>query len=181
MATKKTDSTGAGQGGAAAKKTGSASKTASAQKSAPAAEGGSAQKSAAKGAPKSAQKGATAKRAGGGGARKSGGSPDLRTEARGFVSGRPQGWNHDEWLGFLDDLRGRGHNVEDRDAIGSLLERERLAVTLEKVPGLGAQRVKSISERYGNVWRLKDASVDDLTRDTKIPRPLAERILETLR
>ena len=181
MATKKTDSTGAGQGGAAAKKTGSASKTASAQKSAPAAEGGSAQKSAAKGAPKSAQKGATAKRAGGGGARKSGGSPDLRTEARGFVSGRPQGWNHDEWLSFLDDLRQRGHNVEDRDAIGSLLERERLGVVLERVEGISAQRVRAIADRYGNVWRLKDASPEELAREAKIPQPLAERILESVR
>jgi hypothetical protein len=181
MATKKTDSTAGGQGGAAAKKSGSASKSASAQKSAPAAQGGSAQKSAPKSASKSAQKSAPAKRAGGGAARKSAGGPDLRADARGFVSGRPQGWNHDEWLGFLEDLRGRGHNIEDRDAIGSLLERERLAVMLEKVEGLGSQRVKSISERYGNVWRLKDASVDALTRETKIPRPLAERILESVR
>jgi hypothetical protein len=183
MATKKTDSTEGVQGGAAAKKTGSPSKTASAQKSAPA-KGASA-------APKSAQKSAPVKRAGGGTTGESGrgaraktasrGGPDLRADARGFVSGRPQGWNHDEWLGFLEDLRQRGHNVEDRDAIGSLLERERLGVMLEKVPGIGAQRVRSIADHYGNVWRLKDASADELSRDAKIPRPLAERILDSVR
>ena len=54
-------------------------------------------------------------------------------------------------------------------------------MTLEKVPGLGAQRVKSISERYGNVWRLKEASADDLARDANVPRPLAERIVESVR
>ena len=177
MATKKTDSTEGGLGGAAAKKTGSASKTASAQKSAPAAAKGvsaqkSATKSAQKSASKSAQKSAPAKRAGG---------LDLRAEARGFVAGRPQGWNHDEWLGFLEDLRQRGHNVEDRDAIGSMLERERLGVVLERVEGISAQRVRSISERYGNVWRLKDATPEELARETKIPQPLAERILESVR
>ena len=46
MATKKTDSTADGQGGAAAKKSGPASKTTSAAKSAPTAPGVSAQKSA---------------------------------------------------------------------------------------------------------------------------------------
>lgn len=173
MATKKTDSTGGNQGGAAAKKTGSASKTTSAQKSAPAAKSGSPQKSA--------QKSAPAKRAGGGAKSASGGGPDLRADVRGFVSGRPQGWNHDEWLSFLEDLRGRGHNIEDRDAVGSLLERERLSVILEKVPGIGAQRVRSVAERYGNVWRLKDASADELSRDANIPRPLAERILDSVR
>ena len=176
MATKKTDSAGGIEGGAGSK-TGSASKTASAQKSAPAAaKGASAQKSATKSAPKSAsksaQKSAPAKRAGG---------LDLRSEARGFVAGRPQGWNHDEWLSFLDDLRQRGHNVEDRDAIGSLLERERLGVVLERVEGISAQRVRAIADRYGNVWRLKDASPEELAREAKIPQPLAERILESVR
>ena len=176
MATKKTDSTDGGRGGAAAKKTGSASKTASAQKSAPAAQSGAGQKSATKSSQKSAQKSAPAKRAGG-----SRGGLDLKSEARGFVTGRPQGWNHDEWLGFLDDLRQRGHNVEDRDAIGSMLERERLGAMLERVEGISPQRVRSISERYGNVWRLKDANAEELARDAKIPQPLAERILESVR
>ena len=181
MATKKTDGTDGtdgAKGGAAAKKTGSASKTGSAQKSAPAKSGGaqkSAPQGAAKSAQKSAQKSAPAKRAGGSG------GLDLRADARGFVAGRPQGWNHDEWLGFLDDLRQRGHNVDDRDAIGSLLERERLGVVLERVDGIGSQRVRSISEKYGNVWRLKDASPEELARDAKIPLPLAERILESVR
>ena len=49
----------------------------------------------------------------------------------------------------MDDLRQRGHNVEDRDAIGSMLERERLGVVLERVEGISAPRVRVIAERYG--------------------------------
>jgi hypothetical protein len=107
--------------------------------------------------------------------------PDLRADARNFAAARPEGWNHDEWLGFLEGLRERGHNIEDKEAIGSMLERERLSVALERVPGIGAQRVRAIAESYPNVYLLKDASPQDLADRAKIPLPLAERIKETLR
>lgn len=168
MATSKTGGSGAQKsagepaGGAAAKK--------GAGKSAAKAAGA---KAPAKTAGKSA---GTAKRAA-----TRGGQPDLRSEARGFVSGRPHGWTHDDWMGFLEDLRSRGHNVEDKDAIGSVLERERLAHLLEKVPGIGTQRVNAITTRYGNIWRLKEASADELAREVNVPRPLAERIVESVR
>ena len=77
--------------------------------------------------------------------------PDLRGELRRFVGEHPQGWRHDDWLGLLDRLRERGHEVGDPDAVGSSLERERVAVTLEGVKGIGPQRIRSIVERYGTL------------------------------
>ena len=109
------------------------------------------------------------------------GGGDLRGDARAFAAARPHGWNHDEWLGFLDDLRQKGHNIEDRETVGNLLERERLSIALERVPGIGPQRVRSIAERYGNLWRLKDVGAEELARDANIPRPLAERIVDSIR
>jgi hypothetical protein len=107
--------------------------------------------------------------------------PDLRADARNFAAARPEGWNHDEWLGFLEGLRDRGHNIEDKEAIGSLLERERLSVILERVPGIGAQRVRAIADSYPNVYLLKAASPQELAQRAKVPLPLAERIKETIR
>lgn len=105
---------------------------------------------------------------------------DLRSDVREFAKGRPQGWNHDEWLGFIEHLRGRGHNINDQEAIGSMLERERIGVLLEKVPGLGAQRIRSISEAFGNVWRLREADADEIARTAKLPRDVAQRVVDTL-
>ena len=197
MATKKTDSQGVGGSGGGStggpgKGTPQKSASNSAAKSAPATSKGTASpKGAAAPRSSTAAKGSAARgaakspspAAGAGGARKStaAGQPDLRSDARAFVRGRPGGWDHDEWLGFLEDLRQRGHNIEDREAIGSVLEKERLGAVLEKVPGIGAQRVRSIAERYGNVWRLKEANPDELAREAGIPRPLAERIVESIR
>lgn len=159
--------TGNAAGGSAGSKSAGAKvaargKTAAGAKSAAGTKGASAAKTATRGA-------------------KAGGQNDLRSDARSFAAGRPDGWSHDDWLSFLEELRDRGHNIEDREAIGSLLERERLSLALEKVQGIGPQRVRSIAEKYGNVWRLKETSADDLARDASIPRPLAERIIESMR
>jgi hypothetical protein len=118
--------------------------------------------------------GATRKAAGG---RK----PDLRKDLRDFASSRPQGWSHDDWLQFLDHLQSRGHNIGDRDAIGSMLERERLALALERIPGVGPQRIRSIADRYGYLWRLRETDADQLSREAEIPRPVAEKVLAGLR
>lgn len=102
--------------------------------------------------------------------------PNLSGDLRQFVSENPHGWGHDEWLGLLDRLRERGHSVDDTEQVGRDLERERLATKLEGVQGVGPQRVKAISERYGSIWSLMYADVDDLVQAASIPRPLAERI-----
>lgn len=103
--------------------------------------------------------------------------PDLQKDLRAFASGRPDGWGHDDWLHFLEDLEQRGHNVNDRDAIGSMLERERLVLALEKVPGVGPRRVQAIADRYGYLWRLRETDADQLAREAKVPRGVAERVI----
>lgn len=154
--------------------------------------GGGAKSGAAKGGAKSGASAKGASRGAAGGARgaskgaskgasRSGSKTDLRRDLRDFASGRPEGWNHEDWMGFLEHLQSRGHNVNDRDQIGAALERERLSLALEQVQGMGPARVNSIAERYGNIWSLRNTSVDDLARDADIPHPLAERVLESVR
>lgn len=122
-----------------------------------------------------------ARTAGSTGTRRSGGSrANLKKDLRDFASTRPQGWSHDDWLRFLDDLQARGHNINDRDLIGSMLEKERLSLALERIPGLSAQRARTIADRYGYLWRLKETDADQLSNEAKIPRPVAEKVLEGL-
>jgi hypothetical protein len=60
---------------------------------------------------------------------------NLRADLREFVSARPRGWNHDQWLGLLDDLRGAATTLRRfRDRMS--LERERLAAQLEQIAGM---------------------------------------------
>ena len=106
---------------------------------------------------------------------------DLQRDLREFAKGRPQGWNHDEWLSFLEHLKERGHNINDQEAIGSLLERERINVLLEKVPGLGPQRIRTLTEKFGSVWRLRDADAGQLAAEAKLPRDVAQRVVEALK
>ena len=116
------------------------------------------------------------------GAAKAGGRrSDLTRDLRDFASTRPDGWSHDDWLQFLDHLQSRGHNVSDRDQIGSLLEGERLKLALQKIPGIGPARVKTIAERYGYLWRLRETDADQLAREADIPRNVAEKVLSGLR
>ncbi|MEX2583531.1 MAG: helix-hairpin-helix domain-containing protein [Gemmatimonadota bacterium] len=117
-------------------------------------------------------------RAAAAGAKKSSGAknPDLRKDLRDFASGRPTGWGHEDWLNFLESLRSRGHNVNDRDAIGLALERERLDLALNGVAGVGPQRRKSLVEKYDNVWTLRSADAGEIAKTAGIKRDLAEKI-----
>ena len=113
------------------------------------------------------------------GAGRAGGTPtgpDLQRALRDFAAARPNGWNHDDWTNFLQELESRGHNINDRDQIGAMLERERVMVLLEKVQGIGPQRVRSVADKYGSVWRLREASADDIAREAGVPRSLAEKL-----
>ena len=101
---------------------------------------------------------------------------DLRADLRDFAAGRPQGWGHDDWLNFLESLRGRGHDVRDHDAIGIALEKERLDVALSQVKGIGAQRRQALVDRFGTLWALRNADVDEIARLANIPRNVAERV-----
>ncbi|HSU16358.1 helix-hairpin-helix domain-containing protein [Longimicrobium sp.] len=106
--------------------------------------------------------------------------PDLRGDLRAFVTARPAGWGHDDWVAFLDHLRERGHDTTDPDAIGLLLERERLAALLERVPGMGPRRIDAVVGRYDTIWSAHQAGVDDLAALPNMTRALAEKVRQAL-
>jgi hypothetical protein len=103
-------------------------------------------------------------------------SPDLRRDLREFASARPSGWEHEDWLNFLETLQQRGHNVNDRDMIGRALERERLDLALSGVKGVGPQRRQALIEAFGTVWNVRNAEVERIAEVAKVPRTLAEQI-----
>jgi hypothetical protein len=109
-----------------------------------------------------------------------GSKPNMRSDLREFASTRPDGWSHDEWLGLLDSLRERGHDTSDTETIGRDLERERLSVTLERIPGLGPRKVDALVDRFGTLWSLRQANAEEIASVPTIPRNLAERIVEAV-
>lgn len=104
--------------------------------------------------------------------------PALAAALRGFAAERPGGWSHDDWLRLLHDLRERGLDVSDPDAVGRRLEAERLALVLGRVRGMGPRRVAAVVERFGTVWELRHAPVDEIAAVPNVPRALAERVRE---
>ncbi|MQA88632.1 MAG: hypothetical protein GEU90_00150 [Gemmatimonas sp.] len=106
----------------------------------------------------------------------SSGTPDIRQDLRDFASARPSGWGHDDWLNFLESLRSRGHNVNDRDEIGLALEKERLDIALGTIKGVGPQRRNALLERYANVWELRNADSSEVANAGGLDLGLAERV-----
>ena len=104
------------------------------------------------------------------------GTPDLRKDLRDFASARPDGWGHQDWLHFLENLKDRGHNITDREAIGIALEKERLDLVLEGIRGIGPQRRQALVSRYGNVWSVRNASIDEIASVGGLTRSLAEQV-----
>jgi len=106
----------------------------------------------------------------------------MTADLRAFVEAHPEGWNHDEWLGLLADLEGRGVDVSTQDAIGAELEKTRLAWELSRreVPGLGPKRIEAISKRFGTIWKLRGATLDEVARVPSMNRALAEKLLSSL-
>jgi hypothetical protein len=105
---------------------------------------------------------------------------DLRADLRDFITAQGGEWGHDEWTALLGRLGERGHDVTDPDAIGNTLEGERIAMALGAVPGVGPRRVAALITRFGNLWSLRQASIDDLATVPGVPRALAERISAAL-
>jgi hypothetical protein len=151
-------------------------------------------KTAGAGATKAAKSAKPAKTArGGGGARKSrgpteegasgGGGGDLQGNLRAFVQHHPHGWEHRDWEGLLHHLRGSGIDTSDTAGIGSQLEKARLTHALENsgVSGLGTSKLRSLVDRFGSVWQLREASVDDIAGVKGIDRSQAEQIRKALR
>jgi len=112
-------------------------------------------------------------------ASKRGGSEGgLQGELRSFVTAHPHGWNHEDWHGLLGRLQQGGHDVSDHSRIGMELEKERLVQTLEqkKVQGLGPTKIRSIADRFGTVWSLRHASVDEIASVKGLKREQAEAV-----
>lgn len=105
----------------------------------------------------------------------------LAVDLRSFAVARPGGWNHEDWVSFLDYLATQGHDVSDAEGIGQRLERERLGVVLGGVQGLGPKRVQSLVEQFGTLWSVRHAGADDVAAVPGMTRPLAERVVEDLR
>lgn len=129
---------------------------------------------AAKKVVKQAVKKAPAKRA------RAASAPDLRAELRSFASARPEGWGHDDWLTFLDHLASRGHDTTYHEEIGRQLERERLAVVLSQVSGLGPKRVDALVNRFDTLWSARHADADEIAAVGGMNRPLAEKVRQAL-
>jgi hypothetical protein len=103
----------------------------------------------------------------------------LQADLRAFAIARPGGWNHEDWLGFLDSLRQKGHDLSAPAEIGSRLERERLGVVLSGIQGLGPKRVDALVERFHTLYSARHASVEEFA-GAGLPRADAERVLREL-
>jgi hypothetical protein len=109
------------------------------------------------------------------------GEGDLREHLRRFAAARPNGWNHDDWLGLLDELRGHGHDISNPDAVGATLERERLLLVLEGVDGLGPRRAQTLATRFETLYSLRHAGASEIASAARLPLPLATRVAESVR
>jgi hypothetical protein len=105
----------------------------------------------------------------------------LQADLRAFAIARPSGWNHEDWMSFLGHLKEKGHDVTDHQTIGARLERERLAVALESIEGLGPKRVQSLVDRFQTMWSMRHAQSADVATVAGMTRPLAERVVQQMR
>lgn len=106
--------------------------------------------------------------------------PNLKADLRDFAAGRPEGWNHEDWMAFLEDLQARGHNIQDREAIGRALERERLDMILERAGGVGPKSRKALVERFETVWSLRNASADEIEQVAKVSPEIAQGVKDSV-
>lgn len=107
---------------------------------------------------------------------------EMLSQIRAFVEAHPDGWGHEEWLGLLAELSAAGVDVSDPDAIGGMLEHERLAATLGSlgVKGLGPKRIEAIADRYRTLWILRHVNAEDVASLKNVPTDVAERVVEAL-
>lgn len=105
--------------------------------------------------------------------------PKLDQAVDAFVADHPEGWNHSDWLKFLDHLEGDGLD-SDPAVIGMALERTRLAALLNarKIKGLGPRRIEAVVDRFGTLWNARQAKAEDFAAISTIPSGLAEALEE---
>jgi len=102
----------------------------------------------------------------------------MRETLRGFVADHPEGWSHGHWQDLLHHLSEDGFDTGQPDQIGLELERERVRAVLEGagIRGLGPKRREAVAARFGSLWHLRHASVEDLSEGSDLPTSLAEKL-----
>lgn len=107
----------------------------------------------------------------------------FRARLRDFVTGHEQGWNHHEWLELLGQLTDAGVDTTDPEAVGLALEQERVLAFLEGLglKGLGPKRREALAARFGRLWDLRHATVEELGSVPTFHPALAEALHEALR
>jgi len=102
---------------------------------------------------------------------------------RAFVEAHIDGWDHEDWVGFLRHLGESGHDVSDADGLGLALEQERIRAVLRRsgIKGLGPKRIEAISTGYGNLHQLRSVEASHIVETTGIPVGLAQEVSKILR
>jgi hypothetical protein len=107
---------------------------------------------------------------------------ELDLELERFAQEHPEGWSHDQWMDLLSRLGSTGYDVSDIDGVGLALEHHRLVLILGRmeIKGLGPKRMEAVADRFGTLWNLMNASVDDVAQVPTVSRNLAAQILDVL-
>lgn len=106
----------------------------------------------------------------------------LEEQLKDFADRHIHGWGHDDWNHLVHELTSAGHDVSDRDTLGLRLERAHILATLERLDlkGIGAKRRERIADGFPTLWRLRQATVDELAEVPTIHRGLAEQLHDAL-
>lgn len=106
----------------------------------------------------------------------------LQDRLASFIETRPDGWSHEEWLRLLDELEREGHDVRDRDSVGTELEKERLRLEIRRrgIKGMGPKRTEAVVDRYRTLWNLRHAPADEVAGVPSMNRSLAQKLLTSL-
>jgi hypothetical protein len=104
-------------------------------------------------------------------------------EIRDFVDAHLEGWNHEDWLGFLHYLGQLGYDVSDPDGIGLALEQERLRTVLKGcgLKGLGPKRIESITMEFVSLQALRHADGQEVASRARLPHALAHDLINLVR
>jgi hypothetical protein len=105
---------------------------------------------------------------------------DLEIER--FVKEHPQGWGHEDWLGFLHHLGETGQEVPDADSLGLALEKTRLRYTLQGlgVSGLGPKRMEAVCDAFPSLYHFCSSAPEEVAERAGIPRSMADSLLRAL-
>lgn len=106
----------------------------------------------------------------------------MSTDIQAFVRDNMEGWNHDEWMGFIQHLGESGYDVSDQDGIGLTLEQERLRSLLRNwgVKGLGPKRIEALTYAYASLENMKGTDGPGIAERTGLPKQVAKEVAARL-